>query len=161
MSVICWVSNGNDNLISPNQRQSSYTDRRHRENMIVFVNNKECPMQPSILSIMLECAFKHDKLDEECTGWYTHGQMMDDAIYGLISYNCWLYNAFRLKLGYNLNIMLVAIRRGTGKEMTEHIVRPAKAIPRSQVKAWHVLLLSWYIDFRRFWSLWKSNGRGQ
>jgi hypothetical protein len=46
-------------------------------------------------------------LDEEYMGLYTNGQMITDPIYGQISYNFCLSNAFKLKLGQDPKIFLV------------------------------------------------------
>jgi hypothetical protein len=39
MVVICWVSNGNNMVLSPNQLHASYTDVRQWEGPIDFIDN--------------------------------------------------------------------------------------------------------------------------
>ena len=74
--------------------------------------------------------------------------MVNDPIYGQISYNCCLSNAFKLKLGHNVKIIVVEMMRATGKEIAEHVIRPAKVIPASGVEARHAQLL--IILYRRW-----------
>jgi len=62
-------------------------------------------------------------------GIYKHGQMINDSIYGQISYICCLSNAFKLKLGHNVKIFAVERKRATGKEVAEHVIRPTNIIP--------------------------------
>ena len=54
--------------------------------------------------------------------------MINDPIYGQISYNWYLPNAFKLKLGHNVKIFVVEMMRATGKETAEHIIRLTKVI---------------------------------
>jgi len=78
--------------------------------------------------------------------------MIMDPIYGQISYNCCLSNAFKLKIGHYLKIFLVEMKRATGKEIAEYIIRPAKVIPASHVKARCAQLL---IITHRHWKVLK------
>jgi len=68
-------------------------------------------------------------------GLYSNGLMKMDPMYGQIMYNCWLSNAFKLRLGHNPKIFLVEIKRVRGMDIAEHIMRSAKVIPTSRVKA--------------------------
>jgi len=68
-------------------------------------------------------------------GLYTHGQMINNPIYDQILYNSWLSNAFKLKLGHNVKILLVEMMRATGKVIAKHIIRLTKVIPASRVQA--------------------------
>jgi len=70
-----------------------------------------------------------EELDEEYMGLDTPGQMMNDPLYGQISYNSSLSNAFKLKLGQNVKQFLVEMKSATGRDIAEHITRPAKEIP--------------------------------
>jgi len=54
--------------------------------------------------------------------------MIMDPIYGQILYNCCISNPFKMKLGPNLKILLVKIKRATGKKIARHIIRPVKVI---------------------------------
>jgi len=62
---------------------------------------------------------------------YPPGKMMNDHLSGLISYNSSLSNVFKLKLGHNLKLSLVEMKAATGKDIAEHIFKPAKGIPAS------------------------------
>jgi len=98
--------------------------------------------------------FKHtleqDELEQEYMGIYKHGQMINDTIYGQISYNCCLSNAFKLKLGQNVKIFVVEMMRATGKEIAEHIIRPTRVIRTGRVKARRGQLL---IIIHRLWKV--------
>ena len=85
-------------------------------------------------------------------GLYTTWQIINYPIYHSISYNCCLSNAYKLKLGYNVNIVLVEMKRVTGKEIAKHIIRPTKVIPASRVKATCDQLLS---IINRLWKVLK------
>jgi len=61
--------------------------------------------------------------------------MMMDPIFGKISYNCYVGNSFNLELRNSAKIFLVKIKRATGKEIVQHLLRPAKVIPTSCFKA--------------------------
>jgi len=84
---------------------------------------------------MFQCTLEQKELEEGNMGLYSHGQMINVPIYGQISYNCCLSNAFRLNLGHNVKIFLVEIVRATGKEIAEHVIRPTKVISASCDKA--------------------------
>jgi hypothetical protein len=60
---------------------------------------------------------------------YAPGQIMNDPIYGQISYSSSLSNALELKLGFNVNRLLVKMKAATGKDNAEHVIRPATVIP--------------------------------
>ena len=85
--------------------------------------------EPYILRSMFKCTLEQDELEEKYMGIYKHGQMINDSIYGQISYNCCLSNAFKLKLGHNVKIFVVKMMRATGKETAEHVLRPTNVIP--------------------------------
>jgi len=55
-----------------------------------------------------------DELDEEYMGLSAPGQMINDPLYGQISYNSSLSNAFKLKLGQNVKLFLVEMTAATG-----------------------------------------------
>jgi len=72
-----------------------------------------------------------EELDEEYMGLYAPGQMMNDCLYGQISYNSSPSHAFKLNLEPNLKLYLVEMKAATGKDIVEHIFRPLKVIPAS------------------------------
>jgi len=55
--------------------------------------------------------------------------MINDPIQGQISYNCCVSNAFKLKLGHKVKILLVKMIGATGEWIAEHVIRPTKVIP--------------------------------
>jgi len=83
-------------------------------------------------------------------GIYKHGQIINDPIYGQISYNCCLSNAFKLKLGHNVKIFVVEMMRVTGKETAERVIRPTKIIALALLWLDVSNCQSLYIEFGRF-----------
>ena len=55
MVVICRVSNVKDIVLSPNQLQAAYTDVRHWEELIDFINKNGCPKEPYTLTSTFKC----------------------------------------------------------------------------------------------------------
>jgi len=98
MVVICRVSNGNDFVLSPNQLQAAYTDVRHWDELIDFINKNGRPSEPYILTSKFKCTLEQAELDEEYMGLYIMEQMITDPIYGQIWSNCCLPNPLKLKL---------------------------------------------------------------
>jgi hypothetical protein len=115
------------------QLQASYTDVRHWEELIDFIEKNCGPKEPYCLTALYKCNLTQEELDEEYMGLYAPGQMMNDPLYGQISYNSSLSNAFKLKLGHDVQLFLVEMKAATGKEIAEHVMRPAKVIPASLV----------------------------
>ena len=74
---------------------------------------------------------------------------MNDHLSGQISYNSSLSNAFKLKLGHDVKLFLVEIKRATGKDIAEHIIRPVKVIPASLVPVSYAALLIRILRLRR------------
>jgi len=68
-------------------------------------------------------------------GLITHGQIMNDPIYGQILFKYCLSKVFKLKLGHNQKILFLEVKRATGKEIAKHVIQPAKVIPACCVKA--------------------------
>ena len=120
--------------------------------MVDFIDKHGSPKEPYILASMFECTFEQDELEDEYMGIYTHGQMVNNPIYGQISYNCCLSNAFKLKLGHNVKIFVAEMMRATGKEIAKHVMRPTKVIRASCVKARREQLL---IIIHRLWKVLK------
>jgi len=110
MVVICQMSNGNDNVLSPNQLQAAYTDVRHWEELIDFINKDGRPTEPYILASKFKCTLEQAELHEKYMGLYTNEQMITDHIYGQISYNYYLSNALKLELGHDPKIFLVEMK---------------------------------------------------
>jgi len=74
-----------------------------------------------------------EEWNEEYMGISAQGQMMSDLPYGQTSYNSSLSKGFKLKLGHNVQWVLVEMTAATGKEIAEHIMRLAKLISPSLV----------------------------
>jgi len=91
-----------------------------------------------------------EELDEEYMGLYAPGPIMNDPLYGQISYNSSLSNAFKFKLGHNVKIFLVDMKAATGKDIAEHIMTPAKVIPASLVTVSYAPLLISILRLRRY-----------
>jgi hypothetical protein len=133
MVVIRQVPNGNNDPTSSMQFQALYTDVRHWEELIDFIEKNCGPKEPYCLTALYKCNLTQEELDEEYMGLYAPGQMMNDPLYGQISYNSSLSNAFKLKLGHDVQLFLIEMKAATGKEIAEHVMRPAKVIPASLV----------------------------
>ena len=122
MVVIRRVSNDTNDQTSSIQRQASYTDVRRWEELIDFIEKNCCPKEPYFLTAIYICNLTQEEMDAEDMGLYALGQMMNVPLYGQISYNSSLSNAFKLKLGYNVKLFLVDIEAGTGKKIAEHVM---------------------------------------
>jgi len=115
------------------QFQASYTDMRHWEELIDFIEKNCGPKEPYCVTALYKCNLTQEELDEEYMVLYAPGQMMNVPLYGQISYNSSLSNAFKLKLGHNVQLFLIEIKVAIGKEIAKHVMRPAKVIPTSLV----------------------------
>jgi len=131
MVVIRRVPNGNNDPTSSMQFQASYTDVRHWEELIDFIEKSCGPKDPYCLTALYKCNLTQEELDEQYMGLYAPGQMMNDPLYGQISYNSSLSNAFKLKLGHDVQLFLIEMKAATGKDIAKHIMRPAKVISTS------------------------------
>ena len=87
MVVICWVPNGKAIVLSPKQLRFSYSDVRHWEELVDFIHLNGGWKEPYILTLMFKCTLEQHYLDEDYIGIYAHREMMNDPIYGQISYN--------------------------------------------------------------------------
>ena len=145
--VICQVPNCNNDPTSSMQLQASYTDVKHWEELIDFIEKNCGPKEPYCLTALFECNLTQEDLDEECMGLYALGQMMNDLLYGQISYNSSLSNALKLKLGHDVQLFLVDIKAATGKEIAKHVMRPTKVILASLVTVSYARCYSVYLDF--------------
>jgi len=122
--VIRWVSNGNDFILAPKQLQASYPDVGQWEELVDFIDKNGGPQELYILTSMFKCILEQEELDEEYMGLHTHGQIINDPIYGQILYNCCLWHAFKSKLGHNVKIFLLEMMRATRKEIAKDMIRP-------------------------------------
>jgi len=134
MVVIRRVPNGNNDPTSSMQLQPSYTDVKYWEELIDFIEKNCGPKEPYCLTALYKCNLTQEELGEEYMGLYALGQMMNDLLYGQISYNCTLWNAFKLKPGQDVQLCLVEMKAATGKEIAEHVMRPAKVFLATLVR---------------------------
>ena len=114
---------------------------RHWEELIDFIETKCSPKEPYCLTAIYKCNLTQEELDEEYMGLYAPGQIMNDPLYSPISYNSSLSNAFKLKLEYDVKLFFVDMMPATGKDIVEHVMRPAKVISASLVTVRHATLL--------------------
>jgi hypothetical protein len=73
--------------------------------------------------------------------------MMNDPLYSQIQYNNSVSNAFLLKLGHNVKLFLVEMKTATGKDIAEHIMRPAKVLPAILFKVSYAQGDAVYLNF--------------
>jgi hypothetical protein len=73
------------------------------------------------------------ELDEEYMELYAPGYMVSYPLYGKITYNSSLSNAFKLQLEHNVILFLVEMKAATGQDIVEHVMRPAKVISATLV----------------------------
>ena len=128
MVVIRREPNGNKDLKSSMQLQALYTDVRHGEELIDFIEHDCGLKEPYCLTAILKCNLMEEDLDEEYLGSYALGQIMNDPPYGQISYNSSLSNAFKLKLGHNVKLLLLEMNAAIIQNSAEHIIRPVNVI---------------------------------
>jgi len=158
MVVILRVPNGDNDPTSCVQFQAWYTDVSHWEKLIDF-NEINCnPKEPYCLTALYKWNFTKGELEEEYMWIYAPGQMMNDPLYGQISYTSSLSNAFKLKLGHNVHLLLVEMKADTRKDIGEHIIRPVKVIPTSLVPVSYANCEWVYLDFRGIRWKWTSGG---
>jgi len=131
--VIRRVPNGDNDQTSSMQLQGLYTDVRHWEELIDFIEQNCSPKDPYSLTAIYKCNLTPKESDEEYIELYTPGQTMNDRLSGQISYNCSLSNTFKLKLGHDVKLFLVEMKAATAKDIAEHVIRPVKVIPASLV----------------------------
>jgi len=149
MVVIRRVLNGNNDPTSSMQFQAVYTDVTHWEELIDFIEKMCSPKEPYCLTELHKCNLTQEELDEEYMGLYALGQMMNDSLYDEISYNSSLSNGFKLQLGHNVNLFLVEMNSVTGKDIAEHVMRPAKVIPTGLFLVSYAHCYSVFLDFGR------------
>jgi len=150
MVVIRRVPNGNNDQTSSIQLQASYTDVRHWEELINFIKRNRGQKEPYCLTVIYKCDLMEEELDEEYMGLYAPGQMMNDPLYGQISFNGSISNAVKLKLGQDVKLFFIEMQAATGKDIAEHVIRPAKVIPARMVTVSYALLLISRLRFRGY-----------
>jgi len=87
MVVIRRVPNGNNDLTSGMHFQASYPYVKHCEELIDFIERNCGPNEPHCLTALYKCNLTQEEVDEEYMGLYAPGPMMNDPLYGQISYN--------------------------------------------------------------------------
>jgi len=165
MVVICRVPNGNNDQSSSIQLQASYADVRHWEELIDFIKKNCSPKEPYCLTEIYKCNLKQEELDKEYMGLYAPGQIMNNPLYGQISYNSSLSNPFKLKQGHDVKLFLVDMKAATRKDIAEHVMRPAKVISASLVMVSYAPLLISILRLWRYpmkmkeWWMWRQVGK--
>jgi len=131
MVVIRQVPNAKNDQTSSNRLQALYTDVRHLEEMIDFIEKSCSPKESYCLTAIFRCNFMQEELDKKYMQLYALWQMMNYPSYGLISYNSSLSNAFMLKLRHNVPLLLFKTMAATGMNIAEHVMRSARVITAS------------------------------
>ena len=83
-------------------------------------------------------------------GLYAPGQMMNDPLYGQLSYDSSLSYMFKLKLGHNVKQLLIELKEATGKDIAQHEMRAAKIIPARLVTVSYAPLLVSILQLRMY-----------
>jgi len=129
MIVIRWVLNGNNGQSSSNPLQASCTGRRNWGKLIDIIELNFSPKEPHCLTAIYQHNLTQEELDKVYMGLYEPGQLINDRLYGQISYNITVSNVFTLILGHNSKLFLAERKAATVKDSAEHIIKPAKVIP--------------------------------
>lgn len=153
MNVSRWVPIWNDNHISLKQLLAPYTYVTCSEEPIYTIDTNKSPKEPYMLTLTLKWCLGQDKFDQEYIGLYTHGPMRNNPIYAQISFNCWLLNAFKLKLECNVTILMSQMRTATGNGIAAHGIRQGNRFHGGHFKARYAQLL---IFIPRLWEVLKS-----
>jgi hypothetical protein len=120
--VIGRVLNSHNYPTSSMQFKASHPYVRHWEVRIDF-SEKNCgPKDPYCLTVLYKCNLTLKELDKEYMGFNAPRQLINDPLSGQISYNSSLSNGFELKLGHNVNLLLVGSKTATGKDNVEHVM---------------------------------------
>jgi len=143
------VPHSNTHHTCSNQLQASYTDVSHWEELINFNETNCCLKEPYCLTAIDKCNLTPEELNEQYMGLYAAGQMMNNPLYGQISFNSSLSNAFKLKLGHNLKLFLVEMKAVTRMHIAQQVMRPAKVIPTSHGMVSNTPLLISIFGLRR------------
>jgi hypothetical protein len=59
MLMIHWVSNAQDVVLPPKQLEASYTDVRHWDELVDFIDNNGGSKEPFIPRSMFKCILEH------------------------------------------------------------------------------------------------------
>jgi len=129
MVLIRRVPNGNNDKPFSEQLTTSCTAVRHWEELINFIVYNCGPNQPYCLTATYKCNLTQEEVDEEYIRLYAPGQLMNDPLYGQISYPRSLSDAFKLKLRPNVKLLLIEMKTAVEKDIAEHVIGPAKVIP--------------------------------
>jgi len=139
-------------VLAPKQLQPWYTDGRHWEELIDFIDINGVPKEPYIMTSMFKCTLEQANLEGEYMELYPKGANDNGSYIWPDLYNCCLPNAVMLKLGQNPKIYLVKLTRATEQQIAKYVIRPSMVIPASCVKARCVQLL---IITHRVWKVLK------
>ena len=68
MVVILRMPNGKNDQTSSMKLQASYTDVRHWEELIDFIEQNCSPKEPYSPTAIYQCIIRQEELDKECMG---------------------------------------------------------------------------------------------
>jgi len=128
----------------------SCTNIRYWEEWINCIKIHQDPQEPNSSRGTFKSTNKLEHTDSKYMRLYIHRHLMNKLIYGQTEYNCFLSNAFKWNLGYNLKLFLAEMWFVTGKENVQHVIRPGIVIPASHFKARYIrpsiiICRYWYI----------------
>jgi hypothetical protein len=104
-----------------NHLQASYVHFRHWEKLIDYDKNDCCLKEHHCLTVIHRFNLTEEELHNENMGLYSPGQIMNDALYGQISYISSLSIALKLKVGSNLKQCWVEMTAAAGKNIAKHV----------------------------------------
>jgi hypothetical protein len=166
MVVIHQVQNGNHDETTSMQLQGLNRDVRNREELIDFIKQNCNPDEPYCQPMMYKSNLTQEELDEKYMELYSPGQTMNDPLYGHISSNSSLSNTFQLNLGHDVKLLLVEMKAVTGKDIVEHVIRPANVFPASLRTVRYALLLitifrlwGYPMKMKQWWMRWQLGKR--
>ena len=123
---------------------------RQWEELGDFIEKNCHQKEPYCLTAIYKCNLTQEGFDEEYMGLCAPGLMLNDPLYGQISYNSSLCNDFKLKLGHNVKVFLVQMKAATAKDIVEHVIRLAKVIPATPFMVSYAPLLIIILRLRGF-----------
>jgi len=130
MVVICWVLNSYDNLLFPQQPQSSWVDVRHSKELIDIINTFGDINKPNIQISIIQRPMELDKLEENYMQLYLHWQTMNNGINEQILFPH--YHSITLKLTLENNRNIFSSKwRATRTLTAQNRTGPIEVIPQA------------------------------
>jgi hypothetical protein len=116
------VHNGNKDEKSRNQLHGANTDMRKSQELIGFIKIYCSSQEPYSTTGIQRYNFKQKEFNEECGGFYIHGQLIKYLRYGQNSYESSPPNDINFNLGDTFKQFLVQIMGAPGKNIAEHVM---------------------------------------